>query len=232
MVHRREVDGTEVVFGNQGALWGNAMTWWDHDTGSVWSQPLGEAILGPRKGQRIELLPSQLTTWEAWRESHPDTVALDAPGGRSGFDLADMAIVVDLAGDAAAYPVEDLRELGPANDIVGGVPIAVVVDPGDDTRWAVFSRQLDDRTVVLEIADGALRDEETGTVWDPVRGIGLEGPLAGEVLDLLPGVPAFPKDVNSFWPGARFWPPGRAIEGLGPPRNTIVQRAPTSVSRR
>jgi hypothetical protein len=34
MVHRRIVDGEEVVFGNQGALYMNAMTWWDHTTGS------------------------------------------------------------------------------------------------------------------------------------------------------------------------------------------------------
>lgn len=51
MVHRRELDGAEIVFGNQGALYKDAMTWWDHDTGSVWSQPTGEAILGPRKAK-------------------------------------------------------------------------------------------------------------------------------------------------------------------------------------
>ena len=34
MVHRREVNGEVLIFGNQGALWGNAMTWFDHDTGT------------------------------------------------------------------------------------------------------------------------------------------------------------------------------------------------------
>ena len=149
MVHRREVDGREVVFGNQGALWGNAMTWWDHDTGSIWSQPLGEAIAGPRLGKTIELLPSSLTSWGGWREAHPATLAMDAPSGAAGITLAQTVIVVELAGEAVAYPVTELRERGVANDIVGGVPIAVVVDPGDDDRWAVFSRVLDDRTVVL-----------------------------------------------------------------------------------
>ena len=78
MVHRREIDGKEIVFGNQGALWGNAMTWWDHETGTVWSQPIGEAIVGPRKGDQVELLPSELTVWSSWREAHPGTLALDA----------------------------------------------------------------------------------------------------------------------------------------------------------
>ena len=214
MVHRREINGTEVVFGNQGALWGNAMTWWDHDTGSVWSQPRGEAILGPRTGETIELLPSQLTSWRAWRDAHPDTLALDAPSGNAGIGLEHTVIVVELAGDSTAYPVEELREQGLANDIVGGVPIAVVIDPADDDRWAVFSRKLDDRVVELEVRFGQIVDIETQTVWDPVRGIGLDGPLAGEILDLLPGVPAFAKDVRTFWPTARFWPPSRVLNSI------------------
>jgi hypothetical protein len=57
MVHRRELGGEAIWFGNQGGLWGNAMTWFDHATGSVWSQPLGLAIAGPRRGQRLDLLP-------------------------------------------------------------------------------------------------------------------------------------------------------------------------------
>ena len=212
MVHRRELDGKELIFGNQGALWGNAMTWWDHDTGSVWSQPLGEAILGPRKGATLELLPSALTTWGAWRETHPESLALNEPGGSAGVDLGETSIVVELGDDVAAYPIDDLREQGPANDIVGGADIVVVIDPTDENRWAVFSRRLDDESVLLEVRDGLLVDVDTGTVWDPVRGIGLDGPLKGEILDLLPGIPAFDKDVPTFWPDVRFWPPSRVLE--------------------
>ena len=212
MVHRREINGREVVFGNQGALFGNAMTWWDHETGSVWSQPLGEAILGPRTGETIELLPSTLTTWGAWFEAYPDTQALDARGGAAGVALRDTVIVVEFGSDSAAYPIDDLREAGLANDIVGGADIAVVLDPQNNDRWAVFSRRLDDRIVRLEIRDGALVDRETGTIWDPVRGRGLEGPLAGEILDLLPGVTAFERDVDTFWPNARFWPPSVVLD--------------------
>ncbi len=204
MVHRRELDGTELIFGNQGALWGNAMTWWDHDTGSVWSQPLGEAIAGPRKGATLALLPSTLTTREAWRAEHPGTLALDAPGGRAGFDLGNMVIVVDFGDEAAAYPVTDLRTNGVTNDRVPGADIAVLVDPTDEERWAVFSRRLDDRTVTLETRAGEIVDLETGTVWDPVRGIGRRGPLSGEILDLLPGFTAFADDFSTFWPAGRL----------------------------
>ena len=85
MVHRRELDGAAVVLGNQGHLFGNAMTWWDHETGSIWSQPRGEAILGPLTGARLELWPSTLTTWDAWRTAYPETRALDVPGWATGL---------------------------------------------------------------------------------------------------------------------------------------------------
>lgn len=208
MVHRRTIDGEEIVFGVQGALWGNAMTFWDHDTGSIWSQPLGEAIAGPRKGQKLEVLPVTFTTWEAWVDTHPDTLALDVPAGRSGFNLDDMAIMLDLAGDAVAYRYPDLVQAGVVNDVVAGLEIAVVVDPTDRNRWKTFARRLDEDTVLtLAIEDGLLIDRETGTVWDPVRGLGREGPLAGEGLGVLPGFTVFPRDFDTFWPNGRFWQP-------------------------
>ncbi len=183
------------------------MTWWDHDTGSIWSQPIGEAIAGPRLGAKLELFPSTFTTWGAWRESHPTTLALDVPAGITGFDLGELVIVVDFTGETAAYRVEDLRRFGVVNDIVAGLEIAVVVDPGDAQRWWVFSRRLDDRTVRLEVRDGTLIDVGTETTWDPVRGIGIHGPLAGEILDLLPGFTSFPGDYPTFFPDGRVWQP-------------------------
>ena len=207
MVHRRQIDGTDIVFGNQGALWGNAMTWWDHDTGSVWSQPIGEAILGPRKGERIELLPSSLTLWGAWKEEHPQTVALDVSAGFDRFSLSQMALVIDFGTEVAAYPVPMLRDVGVVNDVVAGVEVAVLIDPADDQRWAVFSRRLDDAIVELSIVDGEVVDVASGTRFDPIRGIGRGGDLDGEILDLLPAFTSFPKDVPTFWPEARFWQP-------------------------
>ena len=205
MVHRRELNGQEIVLGNQGDLWGNAMTWWDHETGSVWSQPLGEAILGPLKGESLELLPSTLTQWAAWRDSHPDTIALDGRGGTTGFDLSQMVVVAEFGGVATAYPFFEVRELGVVNDVVADTPIAVVIDPQDPQRWAVFSRLLDDGVVELAVVDGALIDLDSGTVFDPVRGRALDGPLSGQVMDILPAITAFPRDFFTFWPQGKLW---------------------------
>lgn len=206
MVHRRDVDGETLVFGNQGALWGNAMTWWDHDTGSIWSQPLGEAILGPRAGARLELMSSTLTTWEAWRTTHPDSLALDVRAGNSSFDLEQLAIVVDFGDESAAYRVTALRDIGVVNDVVAGVEIAVVIDPTDDQRWAVFSRRLDDAVVELEITSAGLVDSASGTVFDPFRGFGRSGRYADQSLDRLPAFTSFPSDYTTFFPDGKTWP--------------------------
>jgi len=207
MVHRRQVDGDTLIFGVHGALWGNAMTWWDHDTGSIWSQPLGEAIVGPRKGQTLELLPMTFTTWEAWSSANPDTLALDVPGGVTTFDLEGLYLVVDFGVEAVAYPADDLQARGVINDVVAGVEIAVVADPADPQRWKVFSRRLDDQVVTLERSGDRVIDRETGTEWDPTRGIARSGPLAGEILDTLPALTSFPSDYDTFWPDGRVWGP-------------------------
>jgi len=207
MVHRRQVGDETLIFGVHGALWGNAMTWWDHSTGSIWSQPLGEAIAGPRKGQKVELESALFTTWDAWAEAYPSTLALDVGAGPSSFDLADLLIVVDFSVETRGYRVPQLREVGVVNDTVAGVPIAVLVDPADGDRWSVFSRQLDDGFVELEVDGQVLRDTLTGTTFDPIRGIALSGPLAGQTLGKLPGFTSFPDDFDTFWPDGKIWSP-------------------------
>ncbi len=206
MVHSRNLDGEELVFGNQGALWGRAMTWWDHGTGSVWSQPIGEAIAGPLQGARLDLVPSRLTTWGEWLQSHPETVALEAPDRPSGFDLDSMSIVVELGEESIAFPVRSLRS-AVANEVVGGAPIAVVVAPDLPDTWTVFSRTVDDRVLTFEFSGSDLVDRETGTVWDPVRGIGVSGELQGVGLDVLPGFTSFVEDYWTFYRNGRLWAP-------------------------
>lgn len=205
MVHRREIADQPIWFGNQGGLWGNAMTWFDHATGSVWSQPLGLAIAGPRRGQRIDLLPSLLTSWQAWREAYPHTVALDARGGGSGFDLRAMVIVVELEREAVAYPVTALQRVGVINDELAGVPVAVVADPRSPDRWNVFSRRTGARIVQFTAHERGIRDQQSGTVWDATTGLVVAGPSDAQPLLRIPALTSFPRDFLTFWPRGRFW---------------------------
>ena len=42
----------------------NAMTWWDWESQSVWSQQWGAAIDGELTGTRLTLLPYELVPWQ------------------------------------------------------------------------------------------------------------------------------------------------------------------------
>jgi hypothetical protein len=82
MVFAREIQGQVLTFGVSGKLIMNAVVMYDHQTDTLWSQFLATAVDGPLAGTEMELLSSQLTTWGAWLEQHPDTKLLDRSIGR------------------------------------------------------------------------------------------------------------------------------------------------------
>ena len=69
-----------LILGNYSTLYKRAMTWWDHNTRSVWSQPWGTAIAGLLEG--VALTPSSVSPWSTWLAEHPETtlVADDLDG--------------------------------------------------------------------------------------------------------------------------------------------------------
>ena len=141
LVHERRVDGNRVRFGNQGALYKGAMTWFDHGTGSVWSQPFGAAIAGPLAGHSLELIPSQLTTWGQWLVANPDSRVLvsDIPsipysGRRPGEDHVAGVVVGD---QAVAWPYLSVLNTGSVAAEVGGIELVVKVDPETGALRAV-----------------------------------------------------------------------------------------------
>lgn len=205
MAHLRLVDGIEVVFGNQGALCRRAMTWWDHDTGSIWSQPLGQAIAGKRTGKTVEMVPSTLTTWQVWRTDHPDTLVLRSRSHPWGHKLDNLAVVVSHREAKTAYPMATLRAMGLVNDSVGGAAVGIVVDRADAARWTVFSRSIDRRVLEFEAREDRIVDTETGTVWDPWTGDAIAGTHAGRSLTKLPAFTIRPKAFARFWPDGRIW---------------------------
>ncbi len=206
MVHRRELNGRVLTFGNEGGLYGNAMTWWDHETESLWSQPIAEALVGELAGQRLDLYPFALTTWGEWRGSYPDTLALgiNTRLTRSGFNLDSMMVVVEIGEDIAAFPIPSLRADGPVNTAVDGVPVVIVMD---DDRWNVFNRTVDGHVLTFEGRDDVLIDVESGTQWGIALGFGVSGELADHQLLRVPAFTIFPSEYDNFWPEGEIWAP-------------------------
>ena len=93
--------------------------------------------------------------------------------------------------------------VGVVNDVIAGVEVAIVIDPGDDQRWAVFSRRLDDTVVELELTPAGLVDRLTGNVFDPFTGVGED-----QSLDKLAAFTSFPEDYFTFFPNGSLWTPG------------------------
>jgi hypothetical protein len=61
----------------------NALVMYDRETESLWSQFLSQSVRGELMGTKLETIPLTLTTWDKWKETHPETVAL-RKGNRGG----------------------------------------------------------------------------------------------------------------------------------------------------
>ena len=196
------------IFGNASALVMNAMTWYDHETQSIWSQPVGLAIRGPLKGVELELLPFQLTTWENWAASHPETLAMITDTDRvrgfiQGFQ-PHFVIGLILSDNSKAYYYEDAEAAGVINDSLGEIPV-VLWAAGND--FNAFVRRVGDKTLTFNLENDSLVDLETGSVWDIRRGLAKEGPLKGEGLKSVPSLSAYDWAFNDFYPNGEFYQP-------------------------
>lgn len=106
----RVVDGSPTMFGNSGLLYRSNQVLYDGKTDSLWAQLLAKAIRGPKTGSTLELVPSELTTWEAWQERYPDTeVLLPAPLSETVGDS-----------EAAPYVRDPYENYATSDRVVGG----------------------------------------------------------------------------------------------------------------
>lgn len=231
-MHDRRLNGETLTFGNQGALFMTAMTWWDHGTESIWSQPWGAAIGGELAGESLTLLPAEIVPWSTWIETHPDTTVLvdergnDTPLWYPGEPAQDDFVIgVSIGDSAVGYHYIPAEEALVVNDVIGELPVAVFVEP--ETRSietylrvpapGVKAELPEDAPNVLTFAvsgDGTITDDETGTTWDRERGAAIDGPLAGAQLQQVPYVTSFDWAWENFFPETRLWPGVRTPSGF------------------
>lgn len=182
--------------------------------GTLWTALGGRAFAGPKKGQRLERIPSLTTTWGHWLMLHPESTAYDLfdgktyrvtalPEGVSEESQRSMGSVdARLAagsyvlgatiGDAAkAFPLDETRARACYTDELAGTPIAVFwYGP---TRSAIAFRSTVDGRKLTFYADriapetAPFMDRETKTRWT-LAGRGVDGPLRGRELDSVDSV--------------------------------------------
>lgn len=81
MAYRTEDKHSEWELAVSGLLYNNNALYFDRQTESLWSQVLGRAVSGQAAGAELELLPTTLTTWEDWKDKHPETTVLSKETG-------------------------------------------------------------------------------------------------------------------------------------------------------
>ena len=89
------------------------------------------------------------------------------------------------------------------NDMVAGVPVAVVVDEAQTAQ--IFIRQAGDQTLTLSWADDGIVDKETGSRWN-LDGRAISGPLEGEQLESIPARFSFWFAFVAAFPQATAYP--------------------------
>ena len=77
----RELDGRITEFGVSGLLYNSDLVFYDRLTETLWDQVEAKAIVGPLAGRELELVPVTMTSWDRWKNAHPDTVVLSADTG-------------------------------------------------------------------------------------------------------------------------------------------------------
>jgi len=227
-VYGRITNGEEHTFGVSGKLIMNALVMYDHQTRTLWSQFMREAVKGELVGTQLEVIPVTQTTWQAWKELHPDTLVLDK-NGRYGFDTyrgyyedsragvlgasedddrlnrKELVLGVEIDGQSKAYSFAALESEVIVNDTIAGQDALVYFDASSGTAL-VFDRTVGDVSLTFSVEDGpggvltVFVDEETNTRWSAFTGVAIEGELKGERLK---------RAVShlSFWFAWKDWNP-------------------------
>jgi hypothetical protein len=225
--------GEPLTFGTSGLLYRSNKLMIDRQTGSLWSNLTGEAVIGEAAaaGARLQMLPVTLTTWQRWREAHPaTTVAEPDPelGKRFGYEYAEGAadqrragvsfpvwqrsarfddkaevLALRVDGRSKAYELDALSAVGLLNDTLGEARLLVLIGPDGGAR----AYRRGEHTFARAAGD-ALLDQE-GRRWR-VADAALEPPDGSglEPLERLPSHVAFWFGWFGFYPDTEVFPDG------------------------
>ena len=175
------VNGERVEFGTSGKLWNSNLVMYDRKTNSLWSQILGESIVGDMTGTKLDILPSDQIRFGEWKELHTDGEVLSRDTGADRFYGQDpygdyytspgtifpvgegdarlgekeyiLGIVID--GKAKAYWPQAIKSVGTIEDFFAGKIIV-----------ARYEANIDAVRLFEKKADGSLqRINPFGAFW-------------------------------------------------------------------
>ena len=81
IIFDRRVGGDTLEFGVSGFLRENNLLMYDRQTETLWQQFDGEAVVGTYAGERLDILPARIISWEDFTDNHPDGQVLSRDTG-------------------------------------------------------------------------------------------------------------------------------------------------------
>jgi hypothetical protein len=81
VTYSRELDGEVLEFGVSGKLHNANLVMYDRGSETYWNQISGRAIVGEKVPAELDLIFSSMTTWEEWKNGHPETKVLSKDTG-------------------------------------------------------------------------------------------------------------------------------------------------------
>jgi hypothetical protein len=223
-VHARTIGKKTLTFTVSGKLWRNSLIMQDKETGSLWSHITGKALEGAMKGQHLKTIPSVQTTWSLWVKQHPDTKVLRKESvirtsryesyfndpDRIGIFRANWlmkkmpgkSIVygINRCPHALAFTEGKLEQQKLINVTVGDDPMVIV--RSEDGGVRSFLSQIKKQTLHFQQTkkSSVIKDAETRSHWDLIRGKCLSGTLQGSRLEEVVVHVAFWFAWSTFYP--------------------------------
>jgi hypothetical protein len=132
------VDGDELEFGVSGLLYESNLLMYDRQTESLWSQSRGEAVVGERTGDDLEILPMQLIIFEELQEKYPDALVLSKDTGHvrdyennpyRSYEGSD-SLYFDVTGEDARFPNKEAMYVFEIGETSYAFPYSEVPESG------------------------------------------------------------------------------------------------------
>lgn len=140
----------------------------------------------------------------------PDEGVIDSQIPREEVTMTSKKRVLGVlvGGHARAYPYGVLSQQPLINDTINGVQVLVWFD--NDTQTGVaFVRRTDDLVLTFKPSDefpDLILDNETGSLWQPLSGTAVAGPLKGQRLPNLVVTSAFEFGWYAYFPASETYP--------------------------
>jgi len=229
-VFGRTVNNTTLEFGTSGKLYNSNLVMYDRSSKSLWSQALGEGIVGKYAGIKLEKLPFDVAYWKDWKKIYPQSKVLSKDTGSArpyGADpygdyytspdilfpvsnrdnrlgLKEIVVGLENRDWSKAYKLQDIEKLKVINDQFNNKSVTLFSSYPLMVR--VFDPIVNGQTVFFESnsSSNTFVDKQTSSQWN-FDGISIEGPMKGKQLLRLPFDEGYWFEWAAFHPGTKVY---------------------------